>query len=100
MENNKNKKSVKFQADMLNFCDFIQVFVFTRNHHLKQIQLIPVISNTDISKYPLISRGYSESISIYCTARQCSPFRQKIMECYIIKPAQSLLMKHLVIGQR
>ena len=22
------------------------------------------------------------------------------MECYIIKPAQSILMKHLVIGQR
>ena len=35
MENNKNKKSVKFQGDTLNFCDFIQVFVFTRNHHLK-----------------------------------------------------------------
>ena len=35
METNKNKKSVKFQGDMLNFCDFIQVFVFTRNHHLK-----------------------------------------------------------------
>ena len=35
MENNKNKKSVKLQEDMLNFCDFIQVFVFTRNHHLK-----------------------------------------------------------------
>ena len=34
MENNKNKKSVKFQGDMLNFYDFIQVFVFTRNHHL------------------------------------------------------------------
>ena len=34
MENTKNKKSVKFQGDMLNFCDFIQVFVFTRNHHL------------------------------------------------------------------
>ena len=34
MENNKNKKSVKFQGDMLNFCDFIHVFVFTRNHHL------------------------------------------------------------------
>ena len=49
MENNKNKKSVKFQGDMLNFCDFIQVFVFTRNHHLtllqsesaKNIKLIP-----------------------------------------------------------
>ena len=26
--------------------------------------------------------------------------KAKIMECYIIKPAQSLLMKHLVIGQR
>ena len=34
MENNKNKKSVKFQGDMLNFYDFIQVFVFTTNHHL------------------------------------------------------------------
>ena len=34
MENNKNRKSVKFQGDMLNFCDFIQVFVFTTNHHL------------------------------------------------------------------
>ena len=36
VENNKNKKYVKFQGDMLNFCDFIQVFVFTRNHHLKR----------------------------------------------------------------
>ena len=35
MENNKNKKSVKFQGDTLNFCDFIQVFVFTPNHHLR-----------------------------------------------------------------
>ena len=34
VENNKNKKSVKFQGDMLNFYDFIQGFVFTRNHHL------------------------------------------------------------------
>ena len=35
MENNKNKKSVKFQGDMLYFCDFIQVYVFSTNHHLK-----------------------------------------------------------------
>ena len=35
MENNKNKKSVKLQGETLNFYDFIQVFVFTRNHHLK-----------------------------------------------------------------
>ena len=39
MENNKNKKSVKFRGDMLNFCDFIQVFVFTRNHHLNSISV-------------------------------------------------------------
>ena len=26
---------MKFQGDILNFCDFIQVFVFTTNHHLK-----------------------------------------------------------------
>ena len=35
VENNKNKKSVKFHKDILNFCDFIQVYVFTTNHHLK-----------------------------------------------------------------
>ena len=29
VENNKNKNSVKFQRDMLNYNDFIQVFVFT-----------------------------------------------------------------------
>ena len=36
----------------------------------------------------------------YCTARQCLSFRRKFMECSIINPALSLLMKHLVIGQR
>ena len=36
VENNKNKKSVKFLGDMVNFCDFIQDFVFTTNHHLNQ----------------------------------------------------------------
>ena len=41
MENNKNKKSVKFQGDMLNFCDFIQVFVFTTDHHLNEMDFRP-----------------------------------------------------------
>ena len=41
VENNKNKKSLKFQGDVLNFCDFIQVFVFTRNRHLKQVKQCP-----------------------------------------------------------
>ena len=35
-----------------------------------------------------------------CTARQCVPLRRTFMECSIINPALSLLMKHLVIGQR
>ena len=35
-----------------------------------------------------------------CTARQCSPLRRKLMGCAIINPALSLLMRHLVIGQR
>ena len=34
VENNKKKKSVKFLGDTLSFCDFIQVYVFTTNHHL------------------------------------------------------------------
>ena len=37
VENNRIKESVKFQGDMLNFCDFIQVYVFTTNHHLKTL---------------------------------------------------------------
>ena len=35
-----------------------------------------------------------------CTARQCSPLRRKFMECITINPALSLLLTHLVIGQR
>ena len=35
-----------------------------------------------------------------CTARQCSPLRRKYMLCSIIQLARSILMKHLVIGQR
>ena len=35
VENNKNKKSIKFQGHMLNFCDFILDYVFSTNHQLK-----------------------------------------------------------------
>ena len=31
-------RSFKFQGDMLNFGDFIQVYVFTTNHHLNIYQ--------------------------------------------------------------
>ena len=40
------------------------------------------------------------SILLYCTAHQFSPLRRKFMEFYIINPVLSLLMKHLVTGQR
>ena len=33
-------------------------------------------------------------------ARQCSLLRRKFMDCSKISPALSLLVKHLVIGQR
>ena len=44
MENDKNKKSVKFQGDMINFYDFIQVFVLTTNHHLNSNNHNPILS--------------------------------------------------------
>ena len=61
MENNKNKKSVKFQGDMLNFCDFIQAFVFTRNHHLNLNSFLS-------KKYPEIPNPHivGSGISRYC----------------------------------
>ena len=48
MENNKNKKSVKFQGDMLNFCDFIQVFVFITNHHLNAKKILILMTSVII----------------------------------------------------
>ena len=44
------------------------------------------------TRYPFLWRN--------CTARQCSPLRRKFKACSINNPALSLLMKHLVIGQR
>ena len=51
MENNKNKKFVKFQGDMLNFRDFIQVYVFSTNHHLNLTIPEQVIS---LNAYPVL----------------------------------------------
>ena len=32
--------------------------------------------------------AFSGKDGINCTARQYSPLRRKVMECYVIKPAQ------------
>ena len=45
-------------------------------------------------------KHFDSSKAQNCTARQCSPLWRKFMECSINSPALSLLMKHLVIGQR
>ena len=70
---------------------------------------------TNITAYPLFRSSYfslkfvdtdcnpelhCHRRSYDCTARQCSPLRRQFMECSINNPALSLLMKHLVIGQR
>ena len=34
VENSKNEKSVEFRGGMLCLCDFVQVYMFTTNHHL------------------------------------------------------------------
>ena len=59
MANNKNKKSVKFQGDMLNFYDFIQVYKFTTNHHLKLKVYGKFINN-------LISSNMHLFLQIHC----------------------------------
>ena len=85
MENNKNKKSVKFQGDMLNFCDFIQVFVFTRNHHLnvrKQLTSL-LVSHVMSCLRPLARQNFPALLKIEQTllrplARQNFPALLKI----------------------
>ena len=66
--------------------------------------LNPFLSRTTfIGSYcsSCMKRGqYPSLIRSDCTARQCSPLRRKFMECSINSPALSLLMKHLLIGQR
>ena len=48
---------------------------------------------------PITKRGNYIILSS-CMARQCSPLRRKFMQRSIVNPALSLLMKHLLIGQR
>ena len=50
---------MKFQGDILNFCDFIQVFVFTTNHHLK------IVTFEKSAKFS-ITMGHKISFSNCC----------------------------------
>ena len=66
MENNKNKKSVKCQGDMLNFYDFNQVFVFTTNHHLNPLALRTVLAM-------LSATGLNQDLSICANCADSNP---------------------------
>ena len=70
---------------------------------------------TNIRRQPAVNNNFKSKLSFSqrsdsyvrnkkgqqnCTARRCSPLRRKFMKCSINSPALSLLMKHLVIGQR
>ena len=69
-----------------------RIEIHTHTHKAVQVCYIPNL-------YPVTFKTWDTQIN--CTACQCSPLRRKkIMECNIFNPAQSLLMKHLVIGQR
>ena len=74
MENNKNKKSVKFQGDMLIFCDFIQVYVFSTNHHLNSFKVVI----------------YGKYISYLHEIKQTSYF------CFILYSLQCKIEEHAV----
>ena len=69
-------------------------------------RVMPETRFTEFMHYPL-TRGLRflglhrrPMTDYYCTARQCSLLRRKFMVCSIIQIARSILMKHLVIGQR
>ena len=96
---------MKFQGDILIFFYFIQVFVFTTNHHLNFDGNLTMRQCTG-SNSQSISQKFAYWLQLLlleaknCTAHQCLPLRRKFMKCSINSPALSLLMKHLVIGQR
>ena len=67
-----------------------------------QMERKEIVNKLGLSFFPFYLIQLKRNGSFYgnCTARQCSPLRRKFMECSINNPALTLLMKHLVIGQR
>ena len=54
---------VNFQGVILNFCDFIQVFVFTTNHHLNRRKRGP--QRMDSILIGAIQPSYGEKTILY-----------------------------------
>ena len=65
---------MKFQGDILNFYDFIQVFVFTTNHHLNFIVFIGILIGLSIIGVMFCSAFSSECSSeqkFYTNTKYC-----------------------------
>ena len=61
---------MKFQRDTLNFCDFIQVFVFTTNHHLNENDIL-VDFNFGIHDIPFLQKVKSICCKITFFLMRC-----------------------------
>ena len=76
---------MKFQGDILNFCDFIQVFVFTTNHHLNvSLKFQTLIS--EIRQYFLL-----KNVRSFCSAKASLTFSIKNISVFAYK-----VIKHLM----
>ena len=94
---------------MLNFCDFIRVYVFTTNHHLKdkidikhkvKIQCTEVhtahlcklhwsVENrncTTIHRYPIFSTRYSVMCKVYTGYHVTSEIEHSLCACMVDNP--------------
>ena len=71
---------------------------YTTSVTFDRVTFANYLKSEHINQSQLLS-GYKHD-TCYCMARRCSPLRRKFMKCSINSPALSLLMKHLVIGQR
>ena len=103
MENNKNKKSVKFQGDMLNFCDFIQVFVFTRNHHLKSMFSPDHSADIFMAQYWVVWFRFNGLLRQYFSLYQAVSQRRRgwsgERRCWVNFQCRGVLLVWMIEGQ-
>ena len=88
---------MNYPMDFAKICVVLMLSLSSKCEGTKQVRhSIPWNSSCNLL-CPLPHGTYDKCVFIAC---QYLPLRQKFMECCIINPALSILMKHLVIGQR
>ena len=79
----KIKKSAKFQGDMLNFCDFIQLFEFTTNHHLNVFSF-----RVATPVFPYLNAVFQDCLKNqegrYCLI-SCGPKKQSVLRAVMFR---------------